>query len=88
MSFIGKAKSETLRMWQRKCYKLEKENERLKGELAAIQKYKDDYEEQLASLKVIKKHYQEMDKHMDVLYETAKQELDQLLGLTKETVER
>lgn len=79
-----KADKETLKMWQNRCHKLEIENKRLKGELEAIEKYKLDYENLIASVEVIKEHYRQVDENYTRLYEDYKAELDSVIQATRD----
>lgn len=83
----SKADKETLRMWQKKCERLEKENLKLKKELEAVEGYKDDYEELIASTKIMKEHYQNLIDNWTALYDDYKHELDLVLDTAKNVYE-
>ena len=86
MFFSKNADKETLRMWQKKCHELERENLKLQSELNAIQQYKTDYENLIESTKIIKERYENLERSFNALYDDCKKELDTFLSNAKETI--
>ena len=74
---------DTIQLWKDKYVKVEKENVKLRSELDAIQQYKDDYEDLIAQVKIIKKRYEYLIEKEEELYNDYKEELDKVLGIAK-----
>ena len=76
---------ETVQMWKDRCKKVEKENSRLRGELEAVRHYKEDYEDLIGSLGVLKRRYEHLLEHAEELEALYKEELDRVLEIGKDS---
>ena len=75
---------ETIQLWKDKYHKVEKENIRLRSDLNAIKQYKDDYEDLIAQVKVVKDRYEYLVEKEEELYKEYKEELDRVLTIAKD----
>ena len=76
---------ETIQMWKDRCKKLERENSKLRGELEAVKSYKNDYEDLIASLSLLKRRYEYLIEQGESLYNLYKEELDNVLEVAEES---
>lgn len=77
---------ETVQMWKDRCKKVEKENNRLRNELEAVRKYKEDYEDLIGSLSILKRRYESLLNRSEELEQLYRDELDSIHEITKESV--
>ena len=76
---------ETIQLWKDRCKKLERENSRLRGELEAVKRYKNDYEDLIAGVSFLKRRYEYLVDQGEELYNMYKDELDGVLEATEST---
>ena len=77
---------ETVQIWKDRCKKVEKENNRLRNELEAVRKYKEDYEDLIGSLSILKRRYESLLNRSEELEQLYRDELDSIHEITKESV--
>lgn len=78
---------ETIQMWKERCKKLERENSRLRGELEAVKRYKDDYEGLIASVGFLKRRYEYLINQAEEIEQAYKDEFDNILEIASENNE-
>lgn len=78
---------ETIQMWKDRCKKLERENSMLRGELEAVKRYKEDYEDLIASVGFLKRRYEYLVKQADDIEQRYKDDLDEILKIASENNE-
>lgn len=76
-----------MQMLKDRCDKLEKDNRRLRGELEAVRHYKEEYEDLIASTKMIKKRYEHLVERGDNLLSLFEGELDGMKKMIEEETE-
>ena len=77
---------ETVQIWKDRCKKVENENNRLRNELEAVRKYKEDYEDLIGSLSILKRRYESLLNRSEELEQLYRDELDSIHEITKESV--
>lgn len=75
---------ETVQMWKDRCKKVEKENSRLRGELESVRRYKEDYEDLIGSLDILKRRYENLLNRSEELEQLYKDELDNIISIVKD----
>lgn len=75
---------ETVQMWKDRCKKLERDNNKLRSELESVRQYKEDYEDLIGSLDLIKRRYEYLVNQAEELETLYKEELDNILSVSKE----
>ena len=83
--FKKKDDPETIQLWKDRCKKLERENSRLRGELEAVKRYKNDYEDLIAGVSFLKRRYEYLVDQGEELYNMYKDELDGVLEAAEST---
>lgn len=78
---------ETIQMWKDRCKKLERENSKLRGELEAVKRYKEDYEDLIASVNFLKRRYEYLIDQAEELENSYKDELENILKIANENSE-